>query len=477
MRRLPLVLLAALAVAGCGGRTDAFQHFQSRPDLSPPAITVTTPAHGTEPGYIFIAPKPDDYQAGPMILDDSGTLVWFKRLDTHAVTDFRVQLYRGKPVLTWWRGRAVMGIGNGYDVITDDSYREIARVRAGNGLIADVHEFKLTPRNTALITIYHRVPMDLSSVGGPRDGKIEDGIVQEVEISSGRVLFVWHSMAEVGLDESYYPPPDPKKGKTASPWDYFHVNSVDEDADGNLLVSARNTHTLYKIDRTTGRIAWRLGGKKSDFTMGPGTTFGWQHDARWRPGGTISLFDNEANPPLAKQSRGLVLRVDEAARTVSLVREYTHPGGLLSGSQGNVQYLPDGHVFIGWGANPNFTEYDADGRVVFDAHFTMLADSYRAYRLPWSGHPKEPPALALLTDRRGRVAAYASWNGATDVARWQVLAGPDDDHLRQVASTAKTGFETEVDLGYLLDRRLAVRAVGANGERLGTSPVETRPAR
>ncbi len=242
-------------------------------------------------------------------------------------------------------------------------------------------------------------------------------------------------------------------------------------------MSARNTHALYKIDRSTGEILWRLGGKKSDFAMGPGTSFGWQHDARWRPGGEISLFDNEANPPLAEHSRALVLRVDEQNRRVEVDRAYTSPDGLLSGSQGDTQFLPDGHVFVGWGANPYFTEFDAAGRVLFDAHFQKGADSYRAFRLPWVGQPTDPPALAVRTDRRGRVAAYASWNGATGVARWRLLAGTDPHHLRWVTTAAKDGFETAVTLGYRLDRWFAVQALGPDGDVLGTSPAVRRPSR
>ncbi len=448
-----LVAFAALA-AGCGEQV-ATQHFVSRPDLRPPVVNVTTLTPAAAPGYVFVAPKAEAPQAGPMIVDGRGQLVWFRPLDTKGVADFRAQTYRGRPVLTWWRGRADQGVGHGYDVIADPSYRQIARVRAGNGLLADIHEFLITPRDTALLTIYHQV------------GKVLEGVVQEVEIPSGRVLFQWESLDHVGVGESYYP-----RGRPGEPWDYFHINSVEEDADGNFLVSARNTHALYKIDRATGRVLWRLGGRKSDFAMGPGTRFAWQHDARWRGPGVISLFDNEAAPAYAKRSRGLFLHVDETSRRVELLRAYPSPDGLLSGSQGNLQVLPDGHLFIGWGANPWFTELARDGRVLLDASFSAGADSYRAYKLPWRGRPQQPPALAVRTDRRGRVTAYASWNGATDAARWQVLADG-----RRVASVAKQGFETSIDLGYLLARTVVVRALDARGNVLGVSRATRRPSR
>jgi hypothetical protein len=144
----------------------------------------------------------------------------------------------------------------------------------------------------------------------------------------------------VDLAESYSPVP--KSGGT--PFDYFHINSVDVDSDGNLLVSARNTWTVYKIDHGSGEVIWRLGGKKSTFTMGAGTNFEWQHDARRQSDGSITLFDDAGSPQQEPQSRGLLLQVDEGARTASLVREYTD-NGLATTSQGNMQVLPNGNVF------------------------------------------------------------------------------------------------------------------------------------
>jgi hypothetical protein len=395
-----------------------------------------------------------------MILDGNGGLIWFRPLDTHGVADFRAQSYRGRPVLTWWQGRAEQGVGNGYDVILDETYREIAtRVRAGNGLVADIHEFAITPRNTALITVYHEV------------GKVLEGVVQEIDIASGKVVFEWHSLPEIATGESYFPKPD---GSGA--WDYFHINSVADGPGNSLLVSARNTHALYKISRATGKVVWRLGGRKSDFTMGPGARFAWQHDAHWRAPNVISLFDNEAAPPYAKRSRALFLRVDSAAGKVTLLRAYPSPDDLLSGSQGIVQLLPNGNLFVGWGANPWFTEFSPDGNVLLDGHFSAGADSYRAYKLPWVGVPLERPALAVKTDRRGRVTAYVSWNGATDVVRWAIFAHSDSGD-RLVAAAPRRGFETRIDLGHLLSRQVFALAYNADGDFFGMSPIETRPAR
>jgi hypothetical protein len=444
--------------------------YHSRPDLKPPLVQIRTAAHNTAPGYVFIAPKMVVAQAGPMIMDNRGEVVWFKPLNTRGITDFRVQQYRGKPVLTWWRGKVSnVGVGDGWYVIYDTSYRPIAEVRAGNGLVGDVHEFLITKNNTALFTVYHRLPVDLSPVGGPKEGKIFDGIVQEVDIKTGRVLFEWHSYPQVAIGESYAPPPKAKAGAKAPPFDYFHINSIEVEPNGNFLVSARNTHAIYEIDRKTKKVLWRLGGKKSDFKLGAGVRFAWQHDARRRADGTITIFDNGAAPPVEKFSRVLVVRANTGTMKATLVRSYHHPRRLLAPFEGNAQFLPNGNIVVGWGAWPYVSELSRSGALLFDAYFGdgkppgKDADSYRAYRFAWRGHPTDRPVVVVAGD-----AAYASWNGATDVVRWQVLAGAAAGQLKTVQTVAKNGFETPIRLKKSA-AFYAVKAIDRAGKVLGTS--------
>jgi hypothetical protein len=417
-------------------------HFVSRPDLTPAAVTIDVKGKGVAPGYVFIAPKKIEPE-GPLILDNRGRPVWFHPQALGA-TDFRVQRYHGRKVLTWWEGHSVSGIGNGHYVIYNNAYRRIAVLRAGNGLAGDEHEFTITPRNTALITFYDQ------------HGDTMDSGFQELAIPSGRVLFQWSALRHVPVSESY------AQRTGSQPFDYFHINSVALGPDGDYLISGRNTHALYEIKRRTGAIVWRLGGRLSDFTLGPGVAFNWQHDARWRSATTISLFDNGANPAVEKQSRALLLRVGLRPRQVRLLHAYVHPQNLLSGSQGNVQMLRKGHAFVGWGQNPWFTEFDARGNVVFDGHFAKGADSYRAYRLTWHGRPRTRPAISVQTIGPGRVMVYASWNGATDVRRWQVLAGSRSVNMKPVRTLARTGFETKIELKSGA-KVFAVKALGASG--------------
>jgi hypothetical protein len=454
-----LVVAALLALAGCGNSHAATtfaptRHYHSRPDLQPPTVEILKRTRHLAPGYIFIAPKKDVVQAGPMILDNRGRVVWFLPLDTHGVTDFRVQRYRGKPVLTWWHGRPDKGSGDSGYTIYDESYRLLAHVQPGHGLLGDIHEFKLTPRNTALMTISRHVRV--------KGREVLEGGVQELDIKTGRVLFEWHSIDHVQLVESYYHLPR----DSDRIYDYFHINSIEIDHDGNLLVSARNTHTIYKIDRRTGRIIWRLGGKRSDFALGRGVRFAWQHDARRRPDGSLTLFDNSAGPQVRKQSRALVLHLNLKRMQATLVRNFVHRPPIVAVDQGNMQRLPDGHYLVGWGHQPRFTEFGPRGTILFDARFGRgRVDSYRAYRFPWVGRPVQPPAIAIAGPN-----VYVSWNGATEVRQWQLLAGPQKRGLRAVRVVEKAGFETAIPLptgkGWL-----AVRALDGKGHALRRSTV------
>jgi hypothetical protein len=468
------VVAAALVRGDSPARTStatpepSAQRFHSRPDLKPPLVTVNTPARGTTDGYVLLAPKRAVAQAGPMILDDRGEVVWFRPLETMAVADFRAQRYGGRPVLTWWRGRAPRGVGDGHYVIVDESYNEIATLTAGNGLTGDIHEFLITERDTALITIYERKPWDLSPVGGPKEGEIFDGVIQELDIASGRVLFEWRASDHIALGESVQKAPPAERGEAAPPFDYFHVNSVAEDLDGDLLVSARHTNGVYKISKKDGRVLWRLGGKRSDYAMGPRTRFALQHDARRQPDGTLTLFDNGAKREGAR-SRVLVLVLDDVRRRATIERSYEHPDGLFAETQANAQFLPNGHVLVGWGQAPYVTEFDRDGDVLFDLRFGGEgADSYRAYRAEWTGRPSDDPALAATRGEDGRVTAYASWNGASEVVRWQLVAGPDPQRLLPVAIVQKAGFETTLT-ARTAERFVRVRALAADGTVLGTS--------
>jgi hypothetical protein len=381
-----------------------------------------------------------------------------------------VSRYHGEPVLTWWEGEVIdPGFGRGEGVIFDRSYTEIARVRAGNGREADFHEFKLTTEGTALLSCFpRRVPMDLSPVGGPPNGIALESIIQEVDIRTGEVLLEWRSLEHIPVSESHEPAFDP----FLDPYDYVHINSIDVLSDGHLLLSGRATFTLYKIHRRTGEVIWRIGGKHSDFTVSDHARFAWQHDARQVADGLISLFDNGEGPVHAEpQSRAILLEVDTRRRTVELARAYHRPRGLLVGSMGSVQILPDGHVFVGWGSKPYLSEFAPDGTMLADAQLPPAGVCYRAYRFPWKASPREPPALAVHRPAvKGRPTLYASWNGSTDVTHWRVHTGPAPDKLKPLGIAKRRGFETAIPLR-ATDAYAAIVALDRSHQELAKSQI------
>jgi hypothetical protein len=443
-----------------------FLRFHSRPDLRPPAVaSAGAPARSSN--YLLLGPgSANGAQAGPLIVDGRGEPIWFRPMH-HGVwaTNFRVQQYQGAPVLTWWEGTVdKQGYGHGEAVIVDSRYREIARFRGGGGRPVDLHELVLTPQGTALMTCYPEiVSADLSGVGGPRDGTVFESILQEVEVPSGRVVMEWRSLDHVPISDSYRQP-----GGT---YDYLHLNSIEVLPSGDLLVSARHTWALYKLDRRTGAVVWRLGGKRTDFALDRALQFSWQHDARRPAHGVLTVFDDGSDGPTKtdSQSRGLRFQVDARRRTVRLAAEYHHPNPLLASAMGNVQLLAGGHTLIGWGARPYISEFSSDASLVTDYRLAAGQQSYRAFSLPWRGTPSDPPTIAVRRQPRGAGRMlYASWNGATDVDRWEVYLGDLTSSLRSVGTVARAGFETAVPLR-ATGSYVAVAALDSSGQRIGLS--------
>ncbi len=450
-----------------GKDPNELQHFHSRPELEAPVITVTARSSQVAPGYLFAAPYGGPGPAGPMIFDEAGSLVWFEplRAGTEA-SDLQVQQYDGRPVLTWWQGYIPpQGFGEGEDIIVDSSYRKIATVHARNGYDADLHDFHLTPQDTVILTAFDPIDCNLSSLGGPRGGAVTDSIFQELDLRTGLVRREWHSLDHVALGDSYS---SALHASALWPLDYFHLNSVDELANGTTLISARNTWALYELNARTGQVYSRIGGRHSDVRLASGTATAFQHDATALANGTISVFDNGAVPKIHPQSRGIVVAVNTQRRSDTLVAQYEHPAALSSASQGDVQTLENGNVFVGWGSEPYFSEFSAGGQLLFDAHMRGSYQSYRAYRFPWSATGPGAPAIAALARNGGPVTVYASWNGDTLTTSWRLLAGPSPQQLAPVASAPRTGFETAITTPGP-QAYVEVQALGESGAVLASS--------
>lgn len=447
--------------------------FRSAPDLAPPVMSVGTPARATAGGWLFTSPDNGHGPVALVIYDEAGNPVWVRPGDGRYATNLHVVSWSGRPALAWWEGEATVGVGDGEFVIVDERYLEIARLAAGTH--ADLHELLLTPDGTAIYVSYEKIPASDGDAGTAPPRQLFDCVVREVDLATGTPTFEWHSARHIGIDESSAPVPD----DPSVPHDPVHVNAVDIDDDGNLLVSARNTSCVYKVDRTTGEVRWRMGGTRSDIALAPGLDFALQHDARRQADGTITIFDNRRPPEAA---RGIVLAVDEQAMTARLVRTFERDQALQAASQGSLQVLPNGNVLVGWGSQAVMTEFDASGSILFDATLPAGVQSYRDRRYPWTGRPADPPALAVdpvrsASGTQQRVTAYASWNGATEVAAWALEAGGDAGPMTRLATQPRTGFETVLTGVTTLERvgRVQAVALDALGSELGRSAVVEPP--
>jgi hypothetical protein len=446
--------------------SNGLQHFRSRPDLLPPSVTISKNSAPASEGDTFVAPQFGPTQNGPMILDPQGNVLWFLPFSVSRrllITDFRVQTYQHQPVLTWFQGFTNHGSGIGEGVIWDRNYKQIAVVQAGNGLQMDLHEFFITSGSNAWIISVS--PVSLPSV--PHK-PVMDSVVQEIDIKTGLVMFEWHALDHVPLGDSNF-----TVKSQGFVFDPYHANSITF-AGNNPVVSLRDTSAVYDVDRSTGKVVWTLGGKHPSFKMGSGTPTAFQHAAMLQPDGTLTIFDDGAGPPAVHRfSRGI--RVSLSGSTASLVREYDHSPQISAQFEGNLQQLSGGNVFLGWGQQPYFSEDNSAGQQIFDAHFTVPTGSYRAYRFAWNAQPPTSPAVAVSPGPDGSTSVYASWNGATNVAAWRVLAGPAPQSLGAVGGANRAGFETGIAV-HNGSPYFAVQALSSSGAVLGSSPAKATPA-
>jgi hypothetical protein len=466
--------IATIALIACG----LLSASQAVAQLSsPPPVTILQSNGSLADGFIFIGPMGVNVSnpvQGPEIIDNQGRVVWFSPSPNFLdATDFRVQTYNNNPVLTWSQTAAYDAVNPPatIDYILDSTYSVVATVKAGNGYNADEHEFQLTPQNTALIAINDVVQMDLSSVGGPTNGSVDEGSVQEIDIATGAVLFEWHSLDYVPLGDSYYAY---TPGQT-TPYDYFHINSVKLDTDGNILISSRHTWTVYKVNRTTGALIWRLGGKESDYALGAGLPFAWQHDVEAVDSQTLRIFDNESDGvPVLPYSRVIWVNHNDTAMTASVVQSLVHPDNLSVYAEGNAQTLDNGNIFIDWGIIGRYSEFSATGQLLLDSVMAQGYSSYRGYRFQWTGAPTTSPTAIAFQNSDGTLSVHAVWNGATQVASWQVMGGETASTLGVISTVPWNGLDTVLPISGSVND-IQVVALNSAGAAIGKSATISGP--
>ncbi len=452
--------------------------FVSAPELHPPKITGGPLSVGKQlPGDIMVAnfydvtQPPMVGQSGPLILGGDLQPIWFKPVPTNLVaSNLEAQRYNGEPVLTWWQGAvtATGQIDSGEDIVVNQHYQRIATLRGSGGWIPTLHEFVIRG-HYAWVTANRNVPAQLARYGGVNGGAMIDSAVQEYDLRTGRLVYSWVASRHIPESESYAVPPE-----NGFPWDVYHVNSVDPLGNGTFLVSMRNTWAVYLVNERTGRIEWTLGGKHSSFQVPEADHFEWQHDARLLNPTTLSVFDDHccmitgagvylnATGP----SRGLVLKLNTSNHTVGIAKQYSHGVTVQARYMGNVQQLSGGRAFVGWGNAPFMSEFSRSGQLIFDAAFPAPDMTYRAYVQHWVGLPLSSPSGAAR--RRGSTTTvYASWNGATRLSSWRVLA-IQGAVSKVLAQSPKRGFETAITL-HTTATTLKLQALDRAGRVIGTS--------
>ncbi len=403
--------------------------------------TVTTPAQGTADGLVFVAGIGFFGGGGTLLIaDNNGEAVYIGRTASGVLTtDFKRQDVGGVPYLVYYTGTPSVNWAHGAYTVLDQSYTVVDTWAMKNGYDADLHELRLLANGHALLLSYTPIPVDLSQYEGPADGIVVDIIIQEQD-SAKNVVFEWHASQHIPLTDSYI-------ALSESPVDFMHTNAIEVDTDGNLLLSSRHPSEITKINRQSGAIVWRLGGKSNQFTFTNDGGFSFQHDIRRLGNGDITLFDN-GNQHLIPSSRAVEYELDESAKTITRVWQYAQSPASFAPFMGIAQRLANGNTIIGWGALPLATEVHADGTKAFELALGDL--TYRAFRYTWSALPAAPPRLAAVyAGDPATVTLFSAWNGATEISGYQVYAGPTSAAMSLITTTLRTGFETEVTLSGL----------------------------
>lgn len=471
MRLVPLIALLALVAIPCQADRAPFyadskyndaeygfyvtQTFKSSPQVTGvPVVNFMEPFTRCDDGsYLLITPRGKVAESTPMILDVNGSLVWAATKKYGQVYNLQVQSYKGQEYLTFWAGDdTVGGHGVGIHYMLDQQYREQYRIKAANGLGADLHAFTITANDTALISIYDKKFADVESMPGyHRKGWIWDSVFQELDLQTGEAIFEWRASDHIDVSKSYHPIGEMEE---SDPRDVYHINSVRKDTLGNFLVSSRYLRAVLYIDGITGKVLWQLGGKDNSFhdlSNGTATTFLGQHDAdileredshnHGKKTHFITFFNNNADWDNTTdiQSKGARIEIsldDMTARldlslSTSNSTSTTTTRPILSSSQGSYQTLPNGHIVLGYGFNAAMAEFSETGELLCSMLFqpssrfdTGDVQSYRNLRFNWTGFPRDTkPRLVGEVDgssssSSGDVKLYMSWNGATEVSRW-----------------------------------------------------------
>jgi hypothetical protein len=345
------------------------------------AVTVLESAAASEPLYVTLNGPGARYVA---ILDNHGVPTFF-RAEERAVFDFKWHAATGERSYLRLTGtRNQWGRRDAEAVILDPSFTEMDRITTVDLSHTDIHDFLITRNGELILIAYEGAVRDLTYLGLSREEFVEESVIQVLDRTSRQVRFQWSSWQHVPFEDQTYPT---LRGE------YAHVNSVIEDVDGNLIISASGTSQVIKIARPSGQVVWKLGGKSNEFEFSgdPFPHLCGQHAVSRLENGNLLFFDNGRNcwPEIEQRgelTRVVEYRIDEPALEAELVWSYSQAGA-FSRSQGSAQRLANGNTLIGWGSGPGIlaTEVSAEGEKVFEITAQVAGEpvvSYRVRRYP-----------------------------------------------------------------------------------------------
>ncbi|RFU33836.1 hypothetical protein B7463_g2515, partial [Scytalidium lignicola] len=449
----------------------------SEPDIKAPLFNITHYDEGTiSPGYWFIDPYDglgtrrsktlaSLFQVGAHMYDNRGELVWSGAavFENRNSFDFKVIQINGTSHLSLIlaeNGERDMDL-RGAGIIMDSQYTVQQKVHMPDSSNFNMHEFNvIEDGHSALVITWVPKWQSLEpQQDTARYAWVANSGFQEIDLRTNKVIFDWNSLDHIDVSTSRSLTAGGATSQQA--WDWIHINSIDKDANGDYLVSARHTSTIYKVSGRDGSIIWQLGGNNSSFVHEDGFNFSFQHDARFRENNSthtiISFLDNASNG-------------QEAFATANI------SSVLYTDLRGSVQELPNSNIFVCWSDNGYISEFTSSGELALEAKFmSERFVVYRAYKFNFTGLPLYPPAVKAYafgtTTETITTVFYVSWNGATEVTEWQFHGnGIGEPEFHLIGSTKKEGFETMyMSAGY--QKYVYVEALDVQGISLGRSEV------
>ena len=379
------------------------------PDMVP--LTITS-INNPDKGYYFLT-----LGSYLMILNDTGKVIKYKKV-TPSPSNFEVQ-----------QNGLYSYISGGKAFITDTSLKILDSVTTQNGYKLDGHEFVCLPNGHYLVMSYDPQYVDMSKVvpKGFPSVKVTGCVFQELDRNKN-VVFQWRTWDYFQITDSY------QRLDSIVSVDAIHSNSMFYDIDGNIIISSRHISSITKINRQTGDVMWRLGGKNNDFTFigenesNKPTYFSYQHNMRRNANGNFTLYDN-GNQHSPNYSRAVEYKLDEAQKTATLVWEYRHTPDVYGAATGNVHRTANGNTVIGWGmasrtdGQPQMTEVHPDKTIALELSVPTTASTYRVfkYRLPAC------PAVATVNIndiQQGQTYNFANKTDTTGVeVKFNVFVG------------------------------------------------------